>query len=112
MTNYESGRLVARIFSHDVSRLLKGIVNATVAGGKTFSEFELGVIDEVSHWTSIDRNTESLLNNLRDLIAIGVLLERMDIEDRYKSHVREMDFTTSAQLVLAQWLEAWLKKKQ
>lgn len=52
MTNYESGKMVAQTFSHDIGRLLEAIYVSTIEPKKGLSEFEMGVLDEVSSWQS------------------------------------------------------------
>ena len=47
MTNKESGRYIAQIFSDHAARLLQAIYNGTVEPHKQLNEFEKGAIDEL-----------------------------------------------------------------
>jgi uncharacterized membrane-anchored protein len=54
MTNFESGKFIAQIYSHDINRLLKAIYQGTVESNKIINDFERGVIEEVISWINKD----------------------------------------------------------
>ena len=64
MTNYESGKFVAQVFSHDISRLLEKIYEATVEPKRELNDFEKGVIEETSTWVFKSGRVSQLLLKL------------------------------------------------
>lgn len=64
MTNYKSGKLIAQIFSHDISRLLQAIYDGTVEPNKKLNAFEKGVLCEVKGWACHSLKTTMLIKNI------------------------------------------------
>ena len=64
MTNYESGKFVAQVYSHDIIRLLQKIYDATIEPKRELNDFEKGVINEVSNWNFKSGRVSQLLSQI------------------------------------------------
>lgn len=64
MTNFESGRFIAQIFSHLSGKLIQSIYNCTIEPHRKMNEFEMGVLEEIKNMTYKSGMVEDYLDRI------------------------------------------------